>query len=79
MNTTESFNVSFRCFYSDECGVHFTTHYNPAFALSDIPRWLDSYKFTHPNCIAISVKVWFGSAPDMKPCAADMVQQKAEA
>ena len=60
----DKYNVSFRCFYDDELGMHYTNHYNPAFNLSDIPRWLDAYKFTHPTCAAISVKVWFGAAPD---------------
>ena len=29
--------------------------------LDDIGRWIDCYKFTHPDCRAISVKVWFNS------------------
>lgn len=64
MNFTEKYNVSFRCFFDDENGMHYTTHYNPAFPLSDIPRWIESYKFTHPNCSGISVKVWLNSATD---------------
>lgn len=55
----ERYNVSFRCFFEGEGGINYTTHYNPSFPLCDIPRWLDSYKFTHPNCTSISVKVWF--------------------
>lgn len=60
----EKYNVSFRCFFDAESGTNFTTHYVPLFPLTDIPRWVDSYKFTHPNCTSISVKVWFGAAPD---------------
>ena len=60
----DKYNVSFRCFFDNEDGVHFTTHYIPLFPLQDIPRWVDSYKFTHPNCTSISCKVWFGAAPD---------------
>ena len=55
----ERYNVSFRCFFDNEEGTHFTTHYNVDFKVADIPRWIDSYKFTHPNCTSISVKVWF--------------------
>ena len=49
--------VSFRCFYGN--GVA-TNHFQDL-PLSDIPRWLDSYKFTHPACISISCKIWFSS------------------
>lgn len=66
MTVNDKFNTSFRCFYSCDGDVNTTTHYNPAFALSDIPRWLDAYKFTHPNCTSISVKVLFTN-----PCEAN--------
>lgn len=50
------FNLSFRCYYPDgEPTKHFQS-----LPLSDIPKWIDAYKFTHPNCQAITVKVWFG-------------------
>ena len=61
---TDKYNVSFRCFYNDEIGTHYNNHYNPAFDLADIPRWLDAYKFTHPTCAAISVKVWFNGGAE---------------
>ena len=60
----EKYNVSFRCFFDSEPGTNFTTHYIPQFPLTDIPRWVDSYKFTHQNCTSISVKVWFYGKPD---------------
>lgn len=60
----DKYNVSFRCFYYDELGMHYNNHYFPAFNLADIPRWLDSYKFTHPNCSSISVKVWFNGGAE---------------
>lgn len=63
---TDKYNVSFRCFFHDERdefgGQHCTQHYCADFPLSDIPRWIDSYKFTHPECFSISVKVWFSDA-----------------
>lgn len=67
----DCYNVSFRCFYDDNSGVHWTTHYFPAFPVADIPRWMDAYKFTHPNCTAISVKVWFTAAPSSE-CVNDV-------
>ena len=38
----DKYNVSFRCFFDNEDGVHFTTHYVPLFPMQDIPRWIDS-------------------------------------
>lgn len=54
----DKYNVSFRCFYGDPI-PHYNTHYAPAFSIADIPRWIDSYKFTHPNCESVSCKIWF--------------------
>lgn len=49
------YHMSFRCYYEngEPCN-----HYRDL-ALSDIPRWMDAYKFTHPDCTSITVKVWF--------------------
>ena len=52
--------VSFRCYFPDG-GV--CNHYQ-SLPLFDISKWIESYRFTHPNCSAISVKVWF---PDSVP------------
>lgn len=49
------YDISFRCYFPDN-GV--TNHFQ-SLTLEDIPVWIDCYKFTHPNCISISVKVWF--------------------
>ena len=56
---SDKYNVSFRCFFDTEDGMHFTTHYLPQFAIADIPKWVDAYKFTHQNCVSISCKIWF--------------------
>lgn len=47
--------MNFRCYYTDGAPCN---HYREM-ALKDIPRWMEAYQFTHPNCIAITVKVWF--------------------
>lgn len=52
----QKFNLSIRCYYPNE---EPTTHYQEL-KLSDIPKWIEAYKFTHPNCEAITVKIWFG-------------------
>ena len=48
------FHFSFRCYYED--GKPNDKH--QVLKLSDVPKWIDSYKFTHPNCKAITIKVW---------------------
>ena len=60
MRKKETYNVSFRCFYqnTNNDGPVFSTHYQ-AMPLSDIPRWLEAYRFTHPDCLSISLKGWF--------------------
>ena len=50
-----SFDVSFRCYFPDNG----TCNHFQSLRLVDIPTWIDCYKFTHPNCKSISVKVWF--------------------
>lgn len=61
-NTT--FKLSFRCFYEDgEPNTHWRF-----LTLGEIPRWIDAYKFTHPNCTSITVKVWFNN-PDKEESA----------
>ena len=51
-------NMSFRCFFKTPY-QNYTNHYMPNFPVKDIPRWMDAYMYTHPNCTSISCKVWF--------------------
>jgi hypothetical protein len=53
------YSLNFRCYYANG---NFTDH-SRVIPLSDIPKWIDSYLFTHPACVSISVKIWF----DLKP------------
>lgn len=46
--------VNFRCYYDCNCCDHYRE-----MLIENIPRWIDSYKFTHPECTSITVKVWF--------------------
>ena len=50
-----TFDISIRCQYPN--GEQ-TKHRQPL-KLSEIQKWIESYKFTHPACEAITVKVWF--------------------
>ena len=54
------YTISFRCYYPSPAGggPSFTQHYQ-TLPLRDIQRWIDSYRFTHPECRSISVKLWF--------------------
>ena len=47
--------VSFRCYFPGESVCN---HFQEV-SLSDIPKWIECYRFTHPDCLAISVKIWF--------------------
>ena len=51
-----AFQISMRCYYPNG---ETTNHYQ-TIKLSDIPKWIEAYKFTHPNCVAITAKIWFG-------------------
>lgn len=49
------FSVSFRCYYANGN----KTNHRQDLKLSEIPRWIDSYQFTHPHCLSITCKVYF--------------------
>lgn len=49
-----TYSISFRCYF----GKNFTTH-RQEMPLKDIPKWIEAYIFTHPECRSISVKVYF--------------------
>jgi hypothetical protein len=68
---TEKYNTSFRCFFDGDNNPHYTTHYAPQFAAKDIAKWIASYRFTHPGCTAISVKVWLVNGAGYDPAEDD--------
>ena len=55
----EEYNFSFRCFFGS---MRYNSHYQ-RLALCDVPKWIDCYRFTHPNCQSISMKIWFTEPP----------------
>lgn len=48
------YRVSFRCYFDTD----YTQHYQDI-ALKDVAKWINAYKFTHPNCKAITFRISF--------------------
>lgn len=63
MNEQNTYNISFRCYFDSEDGQRYTNHYQ-RLNVNDLPKWIEAYRFTHPNCLSISVKVWFTDRQD---------------
>lgn len=53
------FSVSFICHYNDN-----QTKHRQEMPLKDVPKWIEAYKFTHPDCKSISLKIWFSDIED---------------
>lgn len=56
----QKFELSFRCYYPE--GNH--TDHRQTLELKDVSKWIECYKFTHPHCQSITVKVWFNNVED---------------
>ena len=50
------YRMRFRCFFG-RSKDNYVDH-NVELALADIPRWLESYHFTHPNVQSVTFKYW---------------------
>lgn len=50
-----TYNISIRCFFTGR--GNYTTH-RQDMQLKDLPKWLETYIFTHPNVESITVKLW---------------------
>ena len=48
--------ITFHCFYDNPDS---TTRHVQELEVKDIPKWIRYYKYTHPACTAVSVKIWF--------------------
>ena len=46
------YEASFHCYYETNVLRH-----HQKIKLSDIPRWINAYQFTHPKVKSISVKI----------------------
>ena len=49
------YDLSFHCAYPNGD----MTRHHQAMELKEVPKWIEAYKFTHPQCSSITVKVWF--------------------
>ena len=52
----QTFKFSFHCFFPKD---PIPTKKVQELTIAEIPKWIEAYKFTHPNCEAISLKMWF--------------------
>lgn len=52
----DAFRITFHCFYPED---PVPTKKTQDLKLNEIPKWIEAYKFTHPNCESISIKIWF--------------------
>ena len=53
---SKTYMCSFFCYFEEAGSV--TKHYQQL-PLKDISKWIDAYRFKHPNVQSISVRVWF--------------------
>lgn len=53
--TAKTYHISFRCYYVEG---NYTQHYADI-TLAEIKKWVEAYKYTHPACSAISIRVIF--------------------
>lgn len=53
----EIYHFSIRAYFGSDPENNVTHHQE--MPLKDIPKWIECYRFTHPNVTAITVKCWF--------------------
>ena len=49
------YEISIRCYFNGQ--RNYTTHYQ-TMPLKDVAKWVEAYRFTHPNVEAITFKLW---------------------
>ena len=49
--------ISIRCYYPGKPD-NYTQHY-PEIKLSELPKWIKAYQYTHPTMQSMSIKMWF--------------------
>lgn len=52
----KTYDLSFRTYFP---GPGNSCTHRQTMALKEIPKWIEAYRFTHPNCESITVKIWF--------------------
>lgn len=56
--------ITFKCYFDGD-PLNKTFH-KQELEIAEIPKWIEAYHFTHPNCTSISAKVRFESAQTNK-------------
>ena len=51
----KNYQLSIRCYFP---GLRNYTTHRQTMMLKEVPKWMEAYKFTHPQAEAITVKVW---------------------
>lgn len=49
--------ISFRCYFPG-ARDNYTDH-RASIPVVEIPKWVEAYRYTHPNCKRISVRIFF--------------------
>ena len=62
-NRMDKYLLSFRCYYPKSS--HYS-HHVQELALEEIGRWMEAYRFTHPNVAAITVRVLIGRKEEQR-------------
>ena len=53
MKKEAEYSMSIRTYY----GSDYTTH-KRVMKLSEIKKWIEAYRFTHPEFTSITIKIW---------------------
>ena len=49
--------IGFRCYFPG--GKDNYTDHRAQIPVAEIPKWMEAYRYTHPNCKGISARVFF--------------------
>lgn len=55
----KAYKLNFRCYFP---GIQNYTSHRVEMPLRDIPKWVEAYRFTHPNLENITVKIYMEDA-----------------
>lgn len=53
------YDMSIRCHF----GKNNYTQHHQWLALEDVKKWVEAYRFTHPNVESFSIKIWVRERP----------------
>lgn len=53
----QTYDLSIRCYYPNGN----KTEHRQTMKLNEIPKWIEAYKFTHPLCESVTIKIWLNN------------------